>query len=299
MGWWPLISKTYLVSPIQKASLLNILYIIGKKTAKSTKALRLRGLARALENANAVRNGTRVSAAVLGTGYNRGHRAQHPRKSSLIGLAAVHSLNVYNPHIDYTVSVFLEPNPLEYMRRFQARSRLVGRDTQRPGLAGFSLKDESDIILRSDGCPEQTLRDVCLAVLSWLYHAAEAAYKQRALEMRFTRIMTMLDIGTERISQLYDESGASKILADKKIIEQEPENSVVNSNSDSNGISCFVAVVLIWPTVYNYWNDITSYISRLPACSITHSHVINVTNISSFIWAIYKVDDIKPQHVRL
>lgn len=139
------------------------------------------------------------------------------RQSFIVGLAAYRSLKLFHPYIDSTISVLLKPSPLKYKRQFESRSKLVGGDTQRPGLGGFALENEADIIMHTDGCPEQALRDICLAVIWWLFHAAASSVENRAMRLRFRKMAAQGNIKVERISRLYHELRISELLADHQV----------------------------------------------------------------------------------
>jgi len=149
------------------------------------------------------------------------HATQTARKSSIVGLGAYKKLGIFKPYIDGAVSVMLAPSAAEQKDRFQARSELVGGDRQRSGHRWERLRDESDIVLHADGCPEHTLRDLCLAVLCWLHHAAADAVLHPALAARL-RTLAPMDLDAEKVSRLYAELGTAALLGDRVEIRWRP-----------------------------------------------------------------------------
>lgn len=177
-----------------------------------TKELRVRGLS------EVIKRNTMTNSGESGT-VRHDQRSGSPlaSQSFIVGLAAYHSLKVYHPYIASTISVLLKPSPLKYKRRFESRSKLVGGDLQHPGLGGFELENEADIIMHTDGCPEQDLRDICLAVVWWLFHAAASSVEHQAMQLRFRKMVTQGNIKVERISRLNDELRISERLADHQV----------------------------------------------------------------------------------
>ena len=177
-----------------------------------SKQLRVQGLAEIIKRT------TMTNSGESGT-VRHDQRSGPPlaRQSFIVGLTAYHSLKVFHPYIDSTISVLLKPSPLKYKRQFESRSKLVGGDRQRPGLGGFELENEADIIMHTDGCPEQALRDICLAVVWWLFHAAASSVEHRAMQLRFRKMAAQGNIKVERISRLYDELRISELLADHQV----------------------------------------------------------------------------------
>ena len=60
-------------------------------------------------------------------------------------------------------------------------------------------------------------RDICLAVVWWLFHAAASSVEHRAMQLRFRKMAAQGNIKVERISRLYDELRISELLADHQV----------------------------------------------------------------------------------
>ena len=78
------------------------------------KQLRVQGLAEIIKRT------TMTNSGESGT-VRHDQRSGPPlaRQSFIVGLAAYHSLKVFHPYIDSTISVLLKPSPLKYKRQFE------------------------------------------------------------------------------------------------------------------------------------------------------------------------------------
>ena len=141
------------------------------------------------------------------------------RKSAIVGLAAVSSIDLYRPYVETTVTVLLQPDVSVTNERFEIRNHLVGgHDSQRHDSTGYPLEDEVDVVLHTNGCPEQTLRDVCLGVLWWLHHSSIASEEHRHSKFRFGKFVDIFNTNVADINKAYDELGDSAILGDYQVV---------------------------------------------------------------------------------